>query len=254
MLIGGGAQLDLSRAKLESAIQDFGNHLVGADVGMFYYAGHGIQIRGANYLVPVGANPTREVDVDFQMIDVGTVLRQMEGAGTRLNIVILDACRNNPFGSRGLRSTASGLAHIQAPEGTLISYATQPGNVAQDGQGGNSPYSKALSEVIRRPGLGIFDAFNQVGLAVKRQTGGSQQPWVSSSPIDGSFFFSPATGAYPAAPSPTAPDPCSRAQHIGKTNSIGTMRPSEPYSRFSNVCRLANAAGESENRDTFNSW
>ena len=104
-LVGDGPQLDLDKAALDRAVQKFGSTLQGADVAMFYYAGHGVQIRGANFLVPVGANPTREADVDFQMVDVGLVLRQMEGAGTRLNLVVLDACRNNPFGGRGLRAT-----------------------------------------------------------------------------------------------------------------------------------------------------
>jgi hypothetical protein len=125
------------------------------------------------------------------MVDVALVLHQMEGSGTRLNLVVLDACRNNPFGGRGLRASGGGLAQMNAPEGTLISYATQPGNVAQDGPNDNSPYTKALAQTLRRPGLGIFDVFNEVGLAVKRSTGGSQQPWVSSSPIDGSFYFVP---------------------------------------------------------------
>lgn len=189
LLVGGGPRLDLDRAAFDQAVQEFGRSLSGADVGLFYFAGHGVQVRGANYLVPVGANPVREVDVDFQMLDTNLVLRQMEGAGTRLNLVILDACRNNPFGGRGLRSTGSGLATMQAPEGTLISFATQPGNVALDGNSTNSPFTRALADTIRRPGLGLFDAFNAVGLEVKRATGGTQQPWVSSSPIGGNFFF-----------------------------------------------------------------
>jgi TPR repeat protein len=188
-LVGGGAQLDLDKGALDNAVQSFSRQIQGADVALFYYAGHGVQVRGANYLVPVNANPTRESDVDFQMVDINLVLRQMEGAGTKLNLVMLDACRNNPFGGRGLRATAGGLAQMQAPEGTLISYATQPGNVAQDGADGNSPYTKALAATIRRSGLDIFQTFNEVGLTVKRSTGGSQQPWVSSSPIDGSFYF-----------------------------------------------------------------
>jgi hypothetical protein len=208
-LIGGGAQLDLDKASLDNAIQNFGRRIQGADVALFYYAGHGVQVSGANYLVPVNANPTREVDVDFQMVDVNLVLRQMQGSGTRLNMVILDACRNNPFGARGLRSADGGLAQMRAPEGTLISYATQPGSVAQDGADGDSPYTKALAQTLRQPGLGIFDVFNQVGLAVKRATGGSQQPWVSSSPIDGTFYFvAPAVQASPQvaiAPLPQAP-------------------------------------------------
>jgi hypothetical protein len=203
-LVGGGAQLDLDKPSLDRAVQAFGAQLAGADVGLFYYAGHGVQVRGENYLIPVDANPTKEADVDFQMLDTNLVLRQMEGAGTRLNIVILDACRNNPFGGRSLavgrardaendrtRAASGGLAQMQAPEGTLISFATQPGSVAQDGTGGNSPYARALALAMRRPALDIFQTFNQVGLAVKRATGGAQQPWVSSSPIDGSFYFVP---------------------------------------------------------------
>jgi TPR repeat protein len=188
-LVGGGAQLNLEKAALDTAVQSFSKQIQGADVALFYYAGHGVQVRGSNYLVPINANPTREADVDFQMLDVGLVLNQMQGSGTRLNLVILDACRNNPFGGRGLRSSDGGLAQIRAPEGTLISYATQPGSVAQDGDDGHSPYSKALAGTVRRAGLDIFQTFNEVGLVVKRSTGGSQQPWVSSSPIDGNFYF-----------------------------------------------------------------
>src|SRR5262249_45030388 len=208
-LVGNGPQLDLDEAGLRRVVQAFGAQLQGADVGVFYYAGHGVQVRGANYLVPVGANPVKESDVDFQMLDTNLVLRQMEGAGTRLNVVILDACRNNPFGGRGLRSTGNGLAQITAPEGTLISFATQPGNTALDGEDGNSPYTKALAQTLRRPGLGVFDVFNEVGLAVKRATGNAQQPWVSSSPISGSFFFAGAPAVPPAAaatPMGPAPD------------------------------------------------
>jgi len=99
---------------------------------------------------------------------------------------ILDACRNNPFGGRGLRASGGGLAQMQAPEGTLISYATQPGNVAQDG---DNPYTKALAATMRTPGLDIFQTFNEVGLQVKRATSGSQQPWVASSPIEALSFL-----------------------------------------------------------------
>jgi TPR repeat protein len=189
-LVGGAAQLDLDKSGIDHAVQNFGDLLQGADVGLFYYAGHGLQVRGANYLVPIDANPTREADVDFQMLDTSLVLRQMESAGTKLNVVILDACRNNPFGGRGLRATGGGLAQMQAPEGTLISFATQPGNVAKDGIEGNSPFTKALALTLRRPGLDIFRTFNDVGLAVMKATGNVQQPWMSTSPISGDFYFS----------------------------------------------------------------
>jgi hypothetical protein len=203
-LVGGGPRLDLDRTGFDRAVQEFGRSLSGADVALFYFAGHGVQVRGANYLVPVSANPVREADVDFQMLDTNLVLRQMEGSGTRLNLVILDACRNNPFGGRGLRSSGSGLATMQAPEGTLISFATQPGSVALDGNTANSPFTRALVDTIRKPGLGLFDTFNAVGLEVKKATGGAQQPWVSSSPIGGSFFFAGRPGGgEPAAMQPS---------------------------------------------------
>jgi hypothetical protein len=206
-LVGGGAQVDLDKPAFDMAVQRFGNQLVGADVGLFYYAGHGLQLRGTNYLVPISANPAREADVDFQMVDVALVLRQMESAGTKLNIVMLDACRNNPFGGRGLRATDGGLAQLRAPEGTLLSYATQPGNVALDGDDGHSPYTRALVETMQKPGLDVFQTFNQVGLAVKRTTGSSQQPWVSTSPIDGSFYFSGSGNQMAAVPPPSQPQP-----------------------------------------------
>lgn len=204
-LVGDGAQLDLDKPKLDAAVQAFGAALQGADVALFYYAGHGVQVRGNNYLVPVGANPTREADVDFQMLDASLVLRQMESAGTRLNLVLLDACRNNPLGGRGLRSADSGLAQMRAPEGTVISYATQPGNVAQDGEGGNSPYTKALAQAVSKPGLDIFQTFNEVGLAVMQATGNAQQPWLSSSPIRGQFSFAGTSATAPVSAPPVAP-------------------------------------------------
>src|SRR5215471_15377986 len=188
-LIGGKAQLDLDKTGFDRLVQEFGKVIQNAGVALFYYAGHGLQVRGANYLVPVSANPTREADVDFQLLNVDLVLRQMEGAGTRLNFLILDACRNNPFAGRGLRAAGGGLAQMQAPEGTLISYATQPGNVAQDGTDGHSPYTLALANAVRKPGLDLFAVFNETELEVKQRTGGAQQPWVSSSPISGQFYF-----------------------------------------------------------------
>jgi hypothetical protein len=209
VVVGDRAQIDLRKDAMDAAIQNFGRQIQGADVALFYYAGHGVQVSGSNYLVPVGANPTREADVDFQMVDVNLVLRQMRGSGTRLNMVILDACRNNPFGVRGLRASNGGLAQMRAPEGTLISYATQPGNVARDGTNGHSPFTGALASTITRAGLDIFQTFNQVGLIVKRETGGAQQPWVSSSPIDGTFYFVPPARAPESSQAAltTAPEP-----------------------------------------------
>jgi formylglycine-generating enzyme required for sulfatase activity len=219
-LVGGSARLNLDKSAFDKAVQEFGAQLQGADVGLFYYAGHGVQVRGANYLVPVDANPTREADVGIQMLDAGLVLSQMEGTGTKLNIVILDACRNDPFSGRSMAmgrgrdnevrlrdiGAGGGLARMDAPKGTLISFATKPGDVAQDGSGTNSPFAKALSETIRKPGIGILDAFNAVGVEVERATRDQQQPWMSNSPIDGAFYFVPATGAGTTAVAMAAPE------------------------------------------------
>jgi Caspase domain len=243
-LIGDGPQIDLDKAAFDGVLQKFGNAVLGADVALFYYAGHGVQVAGRNFLVPVTANPTKEADVYLQMVDTSVVLSQMDGAGTKLNIVVLDACRNNPFGGRGLRATGGGLAQMQAPEGTLISYATQPGNVAQDGEGGNSPYSKALATTIRKPGLGLFEAFNEVGLAVKQTTGGSQQPWVSSSPIAGRFYFAtpPATAAVPEPPKPQADDKSREdfdlAQKLDRPEVWEAFLQNYPTGLYASVARL----------------
>jgi uncharacterized caspase-like protein len=206
-LIGGGAQTDLDRAGFERAIRQFGAALGDGAIGLFYYAGHGLQLQGVNYLVPVGANPTSAADADFELIDAQVVLKQMEGAGSRLNIVVLDACRNNPFGGRGLRAAGGGLAQMQAPRGTLISYATQPGNVALDGNDGHSPYTAALAKAIAKPGAPVLEVFNDVGLAVDKKTLGRQQPWVSSSPIEGNFYFKPIAAGTPAPPPASAAVP-----------------------------------------------
>ena len=203
-LVGDGPLLDLDKGRFDRAVQAFGNALQGADVALFYYSGHGMQVDGVNWLVPVDARPASPRDLDFQMVDANLILKQMEGAGTKLNMLILDACRNNPFAVRGVRGSQAGLAEMHAPEGTLISYATQPGNVAADGDGRNSPYSQALAAAIQRPGTDVFQVFNQVGLSVKQQTGGQQQPWLASSPISGNFYFF--SGPVTIQPPPAAVD------------------------------------------------
>nr|AYC79385.1 hypothetical protein [uncultured bacterium] len=203
MLVGGAAQRDVDKAAFDRLVREFGQQVQGAEVALFYYAGHGMQVQGTNWLLPVDANPTRVQDLDFQLVNAELVLKQMDGAGTRLNIVLLDACRNNPFANLGTRAVAGGLAQMRAPEGTLISFATQPGNVAVDGTGADGPYATALADAIRQPGLDIFHLFNQVGLKVKRDTQGSQLPWLSSSPIDGEFYFAHNEAAPDIMPAPT---------------------------------------------------
>jgi uncharacterized caspase-like protein len=173
-VVGGGAQVDLDKASFDGVLREFGKELIGADVALFYYAGHGVETHGLNYLVPVDAHPADEADVFAQMTGVSGILDQMEKSGTRLNLVLLDACRDNPFRGHGVNSTTGGLAQMPASVGTLISFATQPRSVSLDGVDGHSHYTSALATAMQRPGSGLFKTFNEVGLAVEKATGGSQ--------------------------------------------------------------------------------
>ena len=211
-VVGGGARLDLDKSGFDAALAEFSKQLVGADVALFYYAGHGVETHGLNYLVPVDAHPQDEADVFEQMVSTPDILDRLEKSGTRINLVLLDACRDNPFQGHGVRSTTGGLAQMPAPIGTLISFATQPRSVSLDGDNGHSPYTRALVAAMQRPGSGLFKTFNEVGLAVSKVTGGQQLPWVSSSPISGNFYFAgkaePAAVATPASSNaPTQPAP-----------------------------------------------
>jgi len=174
--------------EMVEAIEVFGNILKRGGVGLFYYAGHGVQVSSINYLLPISAKINKETDVRFQAVDAGRVLAEMENANNGLNIVILDACRDNPFG-KSFRSASRGLAIVaNAPSGTFISYSTGAGQVASDGEGKNSPYTKALLENIAKPGLTINKVFMNVRSKVKKETG--QVPWELSS-LEGDFFFVP---------------------------------------------------------------
>ncbi len=180
--------VNLSQREMKRFIRDFGQKLKAGGNGLFYYAGHGVQARGRNYIIPVDADIQSEADVEDSGVDVGLVLNYMDDAQNGLNIVILDACRNNPF-ARSFRSTAEGLAQVDAPTGTLIAYATAPGRVAADGAGENGLYTSELLKAMRIPGLGATDMFMEVRREVMKRTGNKQVPWEASSLV-GSFYFS----------------------------------------------------------------
>jgi uncharacterized caspase-like protein len=189
---------------MKRAISGFGQQLLAAGpdaVGLFFYAGHGIQVDGVNYLVPVNAAIAAEADVDLEAVSAEAVLRQMEQAGARVNIVILDACRNNPL-PRSMRGGDRGLARMDAPTGTFIGYSTSPGDVAADGSGKNSPYTAALVSEMSKPGIAIEEAFRNVRVKVMATTEKQQVPWDSSS-LTGAFYFNEgqatAVAAAPAA-------------------------------------------------------
>jgi formylglycine-generating enzyme required for sulfatase activity len=176
-LVGGKAQTDLDKGGLENAIRKFGEIMRGKRVAFLYYAGHGVQVDGRNYLIPTSANVVSKTDVKYELVNVDNVLDDMNASGTKVNIIVLDACRNNPFGGRGFRGAESGLASMDAPSGTLVAYATGPGKTAADGTGKNSPYTESLARIIKEPGLDIEDVFREVGKDVQAKTAGVQVPW-----------------------------------------------------------------------------
>ena len=185
---------DLDQNGMKRAIREFGMKIRDGGVALFYYAGHGLQVKGNNYLVPVDAEVHTEEEVEYETVDAGFVLAQMDSARTSLNIVILDACRNNPF-ARSFRSASNGLAKMDAPDGTLIAYATAPGSIASDGGAGrNGIYTRELLKVIAIPDLSIEDVFKRVRISVHGVTQGKQTPWESSS-LMGNFSFRQSTAA-----------------------------------------------------------
>ena len=185
---------DATQREMRSAIANFGRRLraAGPDtVGLFYYAGHGVQSFGSNYLLPVDASLTDAADLDLVALEASSVLRQMASARNKTNIVIFDACRNNPFEDIADLND-NGLAEMKAPLGTYLAYATAPGAVALDGVDGNSPFTASLASAIQTEGLPIEAVFKNVRVDVLEKTQGFQTPWDTSS-LTQDFVFKAAT-------------------------------------------------------------
>ncbi len=181
--------IDADQPSMKRALLDFGRQIRSrkTEAGLFYYAGHGVQVRGENFLIPVTARIDDEDEVELEGVNVNDFLSVMNASQSAVNIVILDACRNNPFKSAS-RSASRGLAAVDAPSGTYIAYATSPGQVALDGEGGNSPYTKALAAAMSEPGRTIESVFKTARSNVLAATDRKQIPWETSS-ITGDFYF-----------------------------------------------------------------
>ena len=177
---------DARLREMEEAIDRFSKKAHGA-TALFFYAGHGLQVDGENYLVPIGAKMDDEGDVRYEAVAAGRVLDNLRYAESNLNIIILDACRSNPF-ARFFRSSPRGLARLNAPRGSIIAFSTAPGDVASDGVGRNSPYASAFLRHASNPNLMVEAFFKEVAKDVAEQTGGKQRPWISSDFL-GDFSF-----------------------------------------------------------------
>jgi len=180
-------KINVNRREMRQALREFESQIKQGGIGLFYFAGHGMQVRGRNFLIPVGADVQAENEVEDESIDASLVLRKMEDAGNRLNIVILDACRNNPF-ARSFRSSTRGLAQMDAATGAILCYATAPGRVAEDGPGEHGLYTSMLLKHIKTPGVEIKELFMQVRVDVMGASSKQQVPWESSS-LTGPFYF-----------------------------------------------------------------
>ena len=192
-IVNAGNLTNLTQRQMKLFIREFGQKLRSGGVGLFFYAGHGVQAKGHNYLIPVEAEIESEAELSDVAVDVDLILNYMEDAGNGLNIIILDACRNNPFG-RSFRSASNGLAAVEAPTGTLIAYATGPNRVASDGNGRNGLYTgELLRELREEPNLEFGALLRRVGGRVSQATGRKQEPWVSSN-VYNDFYFVPPKG------------------------------------------------------------
>jgi uncharacterized caspase-like protein len=197
------AKENTTRAEMIAALQEFGRALDGADAALFFYAGHAMQFRDRNYLIPVDATMNSEDDVTFFSVEVAQVFDRMERAKTRFNFVILDACRDNPFRD-SFKVSASGLAQMSGPSGTLIAYATAPGATAADGFGRNGIYTGHILRNIKVPDMPVELLFRKVREGVERDTKRLQTPWELSS-IKGDFAFNPTGRAAATAAAATGP-------------------------------------------------
>jgi formylglycine-generating enzyme required for sulfatase activity/uncharacterized caspase-like protein len=184
---------NLQVKQVGSALREFRNLIRPGSVALFFYAGHGLQVRGENYLPTVDAELATEEDVPYQALSLSAVLNTMEDSKAAVNLVLLDACRNNPF-ARNFRSQPQGLARVQAPSGTLIHYATRPGSVAEDGGGQHGTYTEALLAQIDEKGVPIETSLKRVTIKVREATKGKQEPWMEGS-LTGDFYFIVSPGA-----------------------------------------------------------
>lgn len=243
-LSGGAAQIDLDKAGLDRAIAEFKGGIADADVALIYYAGYGLNLNGANYLVPVDAAPATASDADTELRSLDAILRALEGSSRRQNLVILDAFRSNPFEARGIAGLAAGLAPMQVPASTLLAFAAQPGRVGQHGKYGHSAYADALAEALRQPGRRLIESLIEAGLATRRGTDGAQNPVVMFTPLDGepsqtvekqTVERKPSPASQTAAPTSTTPaQPAESATQDARTPGLVVLYdedPAEPQGR-----------------------
>lgn len=182
--------LDANKRQIEEAVSHLNKTLRGGGTGLFYFAGHGVQVGGLNYLIPVDAKIDDETDVQYRAVEANWILGKMQESQNDLNILILDACRNNPF-PVSHRGDSRGLTEMKIAKGSYLSYSTAPGLIAEDGQKGdrNSPFTKHLVRFLQEPGVPLEEVFKRVRESVLSDTNNRQTPWSSSAVVGPPFYF-----------------------------------------------------------------
>jgi uncharacterized caspase-like protein len=195
---------NLKADQMKEAIAEFGDRLAQSKgVGLFYYSGHGVQVKGNNYLLPVGREFKRERDVELFAVEARTVLGRMEEGGNALNIVILDACRDSPLPAESRSSGSRGLARMDTPTGSLVAFATAPNSTASDnGEERNGLYTKHLMQALQEPGLRLEDVFGKVRIAVENASNRRQSPEEITKLRGEPFYFKPGSGTQVASLKP----------------------------------------------------
>ncbi len=179
--------IDGTRLEMRNAVRAFTAKIAKGGVGLFYYSGHGVQLDGDNFLVPIDADYEYKEEVPDMCISVSSILKYMETTNNRLNIMILDACRNSPFKSFS-RSGEKGMVRVEAPTGSIVAYSTAPGKTASDGSDRNGLYTSKLMKYMNVPGMTIEEIFKQVRIEVSTESKNNQVPWESNS-LMGDFYF-----------------------------------------------------------------
>ena len=243
---------DADQRAMDEALDEFALRLSERQgVGVFYYSGHGVEVEGQNYLLPVGGAISHERDVKYGALNAGWAIEAMDASGAALSIVVLDACRNNPLASAG-RSASRGLSRVSTGgAGLFVSFSTAPGEVALDGDGRNSPYTKYLLEALAVPGLSLEQVFKTAIKGVYSETEGAQVPWISSS-FYGDFVFNAEGGGGSQALPADVPDtktalvlaPAVRSAPASVLDGVYAVEGSNPNgSRYGGMARITGDSG-----------
>jgi Caspase domain len=197
---------NLKRDDISRTLENFASSIQPNDDVVVFYAGHGLQVRGVNYLPAVDARINFESDVALNSLNLNELLQRLDDAKAGVRVLMVDACRDNPY-NKVYRSSTRGLARVEAaPSGTLMHFATRPGGVAEDGTGRNGLYTSELLKHLRTPGLSVESMLKRVASGVRQASGGSQQPWTEGA-LDGDFYFAPGSANASALPEPVRPPP-----------------------------------------------